>query len=40
MLILSLAFLLQSPAQFVVANEPVIALTNARVVDGTGAAAR
>ncbi len=40
MLILSLAFLLQSPAQFVAANEPVIALTNARVVDGTGAAAR
>ncbi len=40
MIALSLALLLQAPAQFIVANEPVIALTNARVIDGTGAPAR
>ncbi len=40
MLALTVALLLQPPAQFIVANEPVIALTNARVIDGTGAAPR
>ncbi len=40
MLALTAALLLQAPAQFIVANEPVIALTNARVIDGTGAPAR
>lgn len=38
---LALALLLaQAPSPFVVAREPVIALTNARVIDGTGAAPR
>jgi imidazolonepropionase-like amidohydrolase len=40
MFVLSFALLLQAPAAFVTANEPVIALTNARVIDGTGAPAR
>jgi enamidase len=40
MLALSVALLLQAPAQFIVASEPVIALTNARVIDGTGTPAR
>lgn len=40
MLALTAALLLQAPAQFIVASEPVIALTNARVIDGTGAPAR
>ena len=40
MLALTVALFLQAPAQFIVANEPVIALTNARVIDGTGAPAR
>lgn len=40
MLALTLALFLQAPAQFIVASEPVIALTNARVIDGTGAPAR
>ena len=40
MLALTVALLLQQPAQFIVANEPVIALTNARVIDGTGAPPR
>ena len=40
MLLLTAAVLLQAPAQFIVAPEPVIALTNARVIDGTGAAPR
>lgn len=38
---LALALLLaQPPAPFVIAREPVIALTHVRVIDGTGAAAR
>lgn len=42
MLALSMALLLQAvpPGQFIVVREPVMALTNVRVIDGTGAPAR
>ncbi len=40
MLALTVALLLQAQSPFIVAAEPVIALTNARVIDGTGAPAR
>ncbi len=40
MLALALSLLLQSSTPYVAVNDPVIALTNARVIDGTGAAAR
>lgn len=40
MFALTLTLLLQAQSPFIVAAEPVIALTNARVIDGTGAPAR
>lgn len=40
MVSLALALLLQAPSPYIVAREPFIALTNVRVVDGTGAPAR
>lgn len=40
MLALTVALLLQAQQPFIVANDSVIALTNARVIDGTGAPAR
>jgi imidazolonepropionase-like amidohydrolase len=40
MLALTAALLLQAPQPFIVANDSVIALTNARVIDGTGAPVR
>ena len=40
MLALTAALLLQAASPYVVARDPVLALTNARVIDGTGAPAR
>lgn len=40
MLILAAALLVQVNSPYIVAREPVIALTNVRVIDGTGAPAR